>query len=188
MCKKSKKSESIYTSLVLLLCVQRATQMTMRIITVVQCFTAARVCFCRLSLEKLSLLTSSTQIAEGPTMMEQMLLSDPILPEKRHQVLPHSLLVRCSDNSEALVTGCSGDPPPMSLDVMRLPFLDLHRTFAFCEHLLLKPFRTVASSASAPTGLRGWRGCASVGLREMAYNETDANAPSTSSQRSASFV
>ena len=38
-------------------------------------------------------------------MMKQMLLLDPILPEKSHQVLPHSLLVRRSDNSEALVTG-----------------------------------------------------------------------------------
>ena len=41
--------------------------------------------------------------SEAPTMMKQMLLSDPILLEKSHQVLPHSLLVRRSDSSEAFV-------------------------------------------------------------------------------------
>ena len=45
------------------------------------------------------------QSSEVPTMTKQMLLSDPILPEKSHQILPHSLLVRRSDNSEASVTG-----------------------------------------------------------------------------------
>ena len=45
-----------------------------------------------------------SQSSEVPTMMKQMLLSDPILPGKSHQVLLHSLLVRRSDSSEAFVT------------------------------------------------------------------------------------
>ena len=48
---------------------------------------------------------ATSQSSEMPTTMNQMLLSDPVLPEKSHQVLPHSLLVRRSDNSRALVTG-----------------------------------------------------------------------------------
>ena len=38
-------------------------------------------------------------------MVKQRLRPAPILPEKSHQVLPLSLLMRRSDNSRALVTG-----------------------------------------------------------------------------------
>ena len=44
----------------------------------------------------------SSQNSVVPTVMSQMLLTA-ALPEKSHQVLPHSLLVHRSDNSRALV-------------------------------------------------------------------------------------
>ena len=47
----------------------------------------------------------SSRSSGVPATMKQMLLSDPILPEKSHQVLPHSRLVVRSDTSEAFLTG-----------------------------------------------------------------------------------